>query len=105
MTMAGCMLVSFFQLDDKLSWCQAKSNETVDSLFKRGRIVEDLKNKSETVLQNLLREFGYTQAHLRGQWERQRELQLKVLENESENDLLKQIEDLVELEDKLNDTK
>ena len=42
---------------------------------------------------------------MKEQWDRQRSIQLSVIETESEKEMLKQVEELVDLEDRLWDVK
>ncbi|OAV92783.1 hypothetical protein PTTG_04955 [Puccinia triticina 1-1 BBBD Race 1] len=73
-------------------------------LFEQGTHVEELKKEASGVLDSLLEEFGHTREFFKAQWTRQREIQLLVVENQSEKEMLRKIEELVELEDKLGDT-
>ncbi|OAV96048.1 hypothetical protein PTTG_26450 [Puccinia triticina 1-1 BBBD Race 1] len=74
-------------------------------LYERGTHIEKLKKEASQVLDSLLADFGHTREFFQAQWTRQREIQLSVMENQSEKEIVKQIEELVELEDKLRDTK
>jgi D-alanine-D-alanine ligase-like ATP-grasp enzyme len=74
-------------------------------LFERGTHVEALKKKAMDELHVLQEEHGHSSEFFEQQWIRQREIQLSVMETESEKEMLKQIEELVELEDKLRETK
>ncbi|KAH9448587.1 hypothetical protein Pst134EA_027896 [Puccinia striiformis f. sp. tritici] len=76
----------------------------VKLLFQRGKHIEEEKKKSNEILLALSQEFGHTLDYLKGQWIRQKEVQLSVMENETEKETLKRIEELVELEDKLRET-
>ena len=57
------------------------------------KILKDLENSS-----------GYSISYLDEQWNRQQQLQLRPMENESEREMMKQVEELVHLEDKLRET-
>ncbi|OAV91436.1 hypothetical protein PTTG_05125 [Puccinia triticina 1-1 BBBD Race 1] len=90
--------VQFILLTHKIS------TRTVHLLFERGMHVEELKKEASHVLDSLLVEFGYTSKFFKAQWTLQREIQLLVMENQSEKEILRKVEELVELEDKLRDT-
>jgi cytochrome c553 len=53
------------------------------------------------MLQQVEQRSGHTLVYLKGQWERQRQQQLQAMDNGTETEMMKQVEDLVVLEDKL----
>ena len=77
----------------------------MDSLLKRGKTVEELKIQHEEVLISLENEIGHSQVYFKSQWERQRDQQLAAIGTPTQKELLKTIDELVDLEDKLEETK
>ena len=58
-------------------------------------------NKTLKDLENM---SGYSISYLDEQWNWQQQLQLQAMENKSEHEMKKQVEELVHLEDKLRET-
>ncbi|KAH9450858.1 hypothetical protein Pst134EB_018367 [Puccinia striiformis f. sp. tritici] len=58
-------------------------------------------NSSCNILKEVMEEFGLTRQYLRGQWNRQRQCQLSLMNNGLVKELEEQEEELVELEDQL----
>ncbi|POW15349.1 hypothetical protein PSTT_02240 [Puccinia striiformis] len=75
----------------------------VHLLLARGKHIEQEKTKSSEILRQIELEFGHNLENLKGQWDRQRAIQLAVMETATEKEMLDQIEELVELEDKLRE--
>ena len=59
--------------------------------------------ESITLVEHIKRESGHSASYFQEQWSRQRVMQLRAMENESEREMKKHIEDLVSLEDKLRE--
>ncbi|POV96465.1 hypothetical protein PSTT_15633 [Puccinia striiformis] len=77
----------------------------VHLLLARGKHIEQEKTKSSEILRQIELEFGHNLENLKGQWDRQRAIQLSVMETATKKEMLDQIEELVELEDKLHPKK
>jgi hypothetical protein len=60
-------------------------------------------NDSLRVLENLERVTAKPRSYFQLQWERQRQMQLLVIENDSELEIKTHVEDLVTLEDQLSE--
>ena len=54
-------------------------------------------------LERIETETGYSSSYFQAQWSRQRDMQLRAMENETEAEMKKQVEALVSLEDKLRE--
>jgi gas vesicle protein len=72
-------------------------------LLDRGKSIEKLMKESEKVLKSIHEEHGHSSEYLKNQWIRQRECQLSQMAAEAPKDVEDQLEELVELEDKLRD--
>ena len=72
----------------------------VHLLFDRGAHIEDLKNTAYEDLQDIEQKFGHTIKHIKQQWDRQRNIQLSVMESDNQRKILALVEELVLLEDK-----
>ncbi|KAI7942193.1 hypothetical protein MJO28_012220 [Puccinia striiformis f. sp. tritici] len=81
----------------------ANQTGAVHLLLARGKHIEQEKTKSSEILRQIELEFGHNLENLKGQWDRQRAIQLAVMETATEKEMLDQIEELVELEDKLRE--
>ncbi|KAA1111771.1 hypothetical protein PGT21_011422, partial [Puccinia graminis f. sp. tritici] len=77
---------------------------SVRLLLDRGRQVEEAMKTALEKLKEIEDNFGHSTVYLADQWIRQRECQLSAMETESERDMMRQVEELVELEDQLRDT-
>jgi hypothetical protein len=75
----------------------------VKLLFERGKTIERLMNQSDKQLNNIQKEHGHTREYIGEQWKQQKISQLSAIETESEKVMKIQIEELVELEDKLSE--
>jgi len=75
----------------------------VKSLFERGKHIEDVMQESITLVEHIERESRHSASYFQEQWSRQRVMQLRAMENESEREMKKHVEDLVSLEDKLRE--
>jgi hypothetical protein len=73
----------------------------VKTLLQRGKDVEKMMKDANKILKDLENSSGYSISYLDEQWNRQRQLQLRAMENKSEQEMKKQVEELVHLEDKL----
>jgi hypothetical protein len=73
-------------------------------LLDRGKQVEEAMKTALEKLKEIEDNFGHSTVYLADQWIRQRECQLSAMETESERDMMRQVEELVELEDQLRDT-
>jgi hypothetical protein len=73
----------------------------VKLLLQRGRTVEEMMKDSERKLKQTHQVHGHTIEYIREQWKRQRTLQLAVIEMDSKKELRRQIEELVDLEERL----
>ncbi|EHS64876.1 uncharacterized protein PGTG_22539 [Puccinia graminis f. sp. tritici CRL 75-36-700-3] len=73
-------------------------------LLDRGKQVEEAMKTALEKLKEIEDNFGHSTVYLANQWIRQRECQLSAMETESERDMMRQVEELVELEDQLRDT-
>ncbi|KNE92420.1 hypothetical protein PSTG_14199 [Puccinia striiformis f. sp. tritici PST-78] len=82
---------------------QANQTGAVHLLLARGKHIEQEKTKSSKILRQIELEFGHNLENLKGQWDRQRAIQLSVMETATKKEMLDQIEELVELEDKLRE--
>ena len=71
--------------------------------FERGKTIEQLMNESEKQLNNIQQEHGHTQEYIGEQWKRQKISQLSAIETKSKKVMKSQIEELVELEEKLSE--
>ncbi|OAV96752.1 hypothetical protein PTTG_26238 [Puccinia triticina 1-1 BBBD Race 1] len=80
---------------------QVGNMHAVKLLLDRGKTIEDLLKNAKNELLEIFEVHGHTIEYLQGQWIRQRECQLSQMASESEKDLQNQVEELVELEDKL----
>jgi hypothetical protein len=60
--------------------------------------------ESQKTLLEVERSSGHTLSYLKDQWNRQRQMQLGEMENETELQMKKQVEELVMLEDQLQAT-
>ncbi|KAH9472605.1 hypothetical protein Pst134EA_003212 [Puccinia striiformis f. sp. tritici] len=74
-----------------------------NDIGRTGKHIEQEKIKSTEILRQIEFEFGHNIDNLKGQWDRQRAIQLSVMETATEKEMLDQIEELVELEDKLQE--
>ncbi|KAI7935276.1 hypothetical protein MJO28_016803 [Puccinia striiformis f. sp. tritici] len=83
----------------------ANQTGAVHLLLARGKHIEQEKTKSSEILRQIELEFGHNLENLKGQWDRQRAIQLSVMETATKKEMLDQIEELVELEDKLHPKK
>jgi hypothetical protein len=72
----------------------------VHLLYDRGAHIEDLKNTAYEDLQDIEHKFGHTIKHIQQQWDRQRNIQLSVMESDNQREILALVEELVLLEDK-----
>ncbi|KAI7933680.1 hypothetical protein MJO29_016757, partial [Puccinia striiformis f. sp. tritici] len=70
-------------------------------LLDRGKHIKKTMNSSCNILKEVMEEFGLTRQYLRGQWNRQRQCQLSLMNNGLVKELEEQEEELVELEDQL----
>ena len=59
--------------------------------------------ESIQLVEHIERESGHSASYFQEQWSRQRDMQLRAIENESEREMKIQVEDLVLLEDKLRE--
>jgi hypothetical protein len=73
-------------------------------LLDHGKQVEEAMKSALEKLKEIKEDFGHSTVYLVDQWIQQRECQLSEMETESERDMMKQVEELVELEDQLRDT-
>ncbi|KNF01328.1 hypothetical protein PSTG_05427 [Puccinia striiformis f. sp. tritici PST-78] len=67
-------------------------------LLDRGKHIEKTMNSSCNILKEVMEQFGHTGQYVRGQWNRQRQCQLSLINNGPMKELEEQVEDLVELE-------
>ncbi|EFP82321.2 uncharacterized protein PGTG_07718 [Puccinia graminis f. sp. tritici CRL 75-36-700-3] len=70
-------------------------------LYERGQHIQKINQEACDTLQQVEQRSGHTLVYLKGQWERQRQQQLQAMDNGTETEMMKQVEDLVVLEDKL----
>jgi hypothetical protein len=59
--------------------------------------------ESQQLLSQIEQDFGQTTNYLNGQWQRQRQMQLSAMENNTQKEIQKQVEELVLLEGKLRE--
>jgi hypothetical protein len=69
----------------------------------RGKTIEKLMKNSQKELQEISDKHGHNTEYLKNQWFRQRECQLSQMETDSERDLKKQVDELIDLEDKIRE--
>jgi hypothetical protein len=76
----------------------------VPLLLERGKQIEKLLKDAQEEMRKIEEESGKQYSYFERQWKRQREMQLSVIENATERETRKQVEDLVHLEDRLQET-
>lgn len=77
---------------------------SVKSLAIHLRDMEKVLRKSQCELDNLLQHHNYSENYFAEQWERQRIMQLDIIETGNSRALYKKLEALIELEDMLRES-
>ncbi|OAV91961.1 hypothetical protein PTTG_02571 [Puccinia triticina 1-1 BBBD Race 1] len=72
-------------------------------LLDRGKEIEKVMLSSKDKITQITIQHGHTVGYLQEQWMRQRECQLSVMETDTERKLKAQVEELVDLEDKIRE--
>lgn len=66
--------------------------------------MEKVLQQNQHELDNLLQRHNYSENYFADQWERQRTMQLNIIETGKSQDLYKKLEGLIEMEDMLRES-
>lgn len=76
---------------------------SVRFLSDRGKHIEKVMSEAQATLRELEARSGHQYNYFKTQWGRQREMQLSIIETSSEKETRERVEELVQLEDRIQE--